>query len=60
VRRRPPSQGKHDADYAALAVDLIYGSLWYRLIFRVALLDYTWADAALAAAIPPVQPPAID
>jgi AcrR family transcriptional regulator len=29
---------------AALAVDLVYGTLWYRLIFRVGPLDYTWAD----------------
>jgi AcrR family transcriptional regulator len=31
-------------DHAGLALDLVYGSLWYRLIFRVAPLDHAWAD----------------
>jgi hypothetical protein len=30
----------------------VYGSMWYRLIFRVGPLDYTWADA-IADAIAP-------
>jgi AcrR family transcriptional regulator len=42
--------------YAALALDLIYGSMWYRLIFRVGPLDYTWADQ-VAAAIATHGPP---
>ena len=33
------------AAQAALAIDLIYGSMWYRLIFRVGPLDYGWADS---------------
>ena len=37
------------SDYAALAIDLIYGSLWYRLIFRVGTLDYPWADQVATA-----------
>jgi AcrR family transcriptional regulator len=35
--------------YAELAVDLIYGCMWYRLIFRVGPLDYAWADQVAAA-----------
>jgi AcrR family transcriptional regulator len=35
--------------YADLAIDLIYGSMWYRLIFRVGPLDYTWADQVASA-----------
>lgn len=37
------------SSYAALAIDLIYGSMWYRLIFRVGPLDDTWADQVAAA-----------
>jgi AcrR family transcriptional regulator len=52
ILQRAVTRGEITADYAALAVDLIYGSLWYRLIFNIAPLDHTWADA-LSAAIPP-------
>ena len=41
---RGAARGEIGRDRAALAVDLIYGSMWYRLIFRVATLDYQWAD----------------
>jgi AcrR family transcriptional regulator len=34
---------------AAIAVDLIYGSLWYRLIFAVGPLDNRWANAVARA-----------
>jgi hypothetical protein len=33
-----------DAAYAALVLDLVYGTLWYRLIFHIGSLDYAWAD----------------
>jgi AcrR family transcriptional regulator len=33
-----------DAADAALALDLVYGTLWYRLIFHLGPLDYAWAD----------------
>jgi AcrR family transcriptional regulator len=36
---------------AAIALDLVYGSLWYRLIFDIAPLDNNWADR-VARAIP--------
>jgi AcrR family transcriptional regulator len=49
ILRRAVARGEINADYAALAIDLIYGSLWYRLIFRVGPLDYTWADEVAAA-----------
>lgn len=52
ILERAVSRGEIASDYSALALDLIYGSMWYRLIFRVAPLDYTWADA-IAVAIPP-------
>jgi hypothetical protein len=32
-----------------MAVDFVYGSLWYRLIFEVGPLDYGWADAVAIA-----------
>jgi AcrR family transcriptional regulator len=34
---------------ARIAVDLIYGSLWYRLIFGVGPLDRRWANAVARA-----------
>jgi AcrR family transcriptional regulator len=52
ILERAVSRGEITGDYGALALDLIYGSMWYRLIFRVGPLDYTWADA-IAVAIPP-------
>jgi AcrR family transcriptional regulator len=42
--RRGEERGEIDQDKAGLALDLIYGSLWYRLIFLVGPLDYPWAD----------------
>jgi AcrR family transcriptional regulator len=49
---RAVARGEIDARYAALARDLIYGSLWYRLIFRTGPVDHTWAMdvAAMIAA----------
>jgi AcrR family transcriptional regulator len=52
---RAAARGEITAGYAAVALDFVYGSLWYRLIFRVGPLDYTWADD-LAMAIPPAPP----
>lgn len=49
VLERAVARGEITGGYAALAVDLIYGSLWYRLIFRVGPLDYSWADAVADA-----------
>lgn len=49
VLERAVARGEITDGYAALAVDLIYGSLWYRLIFRVGPLDYSWADAVADA-----------
>jgi len=46
---RAVSRGEITGHYAAMAVDLVYGSLWYRLIFDVGPLDYGWADAVAAA-----------
>jgi AcrR family transcriptional regulator len=43
------ARGEITSAYAALAIDLVYGSMWYRLIFRVGPLDYTWADEVAAA-----------
>jgi AcrR family transcriptional regulator len=55
ILSRAAARGEITSDYATLAVDFVYGTLWYRLIFRAGPLDYTWADD-LAAAIP--APPA--
>jgi hypothetical protein len=38
--------------HAAIALDLIYGSLWYRLIFDIAPLDNGWATAVTRAIAP--------
>ncbi len=47
--RRAVARDEITSGYAALAVDLIYGSMWYRLIFGVGPLDYTWADQVASA-----------
>jgi AcrR family transcriptional regulator len=52
ILERAVSRHEITGDYSALALDLVYGSMWYRLIFRVGPLDYTWADA-IADAIAP-------
>jgi len=38
---------------AAIAIDLIYGSLWYRLIFQNAPLDTSWAKDITDTLAPP-------
>jgi AcrR family transcriptional regulator len=45
-------RGEIAGDRAALAIDLVYGSLWYRLIFRIGPLDYAWADSVASAIAP--------
>jgi AcrR family transcriptional regulator len=48
---RAVARGEIEAGHAALARDLIYGSLWYRLIFRTGPVDHAWArDVATAIA----------
>jgi AcrR family transcriptional regulator len=42
---RAVARGELTRADAAIALDLIYGSLWYRLIFDVGTLDNRWADA---------------
>ncbi len=49
ILQRGEARGEIHHDNAALALDLIYGSLWYRLIFRTGPLDYRWADAVATA-----------
>ena len=41
---RAAARGEISARQAALALDLVYGSLWYRLIFRTGPVDYAWAE----------------
>jgi len=41
----PEALRYHGSGYVAL----VYGSLWYRFIFRVAPLDYSWADSVATA-----------
>lgn len=55
---RAVARGEIEAGHAALARDLIYGSLWYRLIFRTGPVDHAWAGdvaAAIAHASPGVS-----
>jgi AcrR family transcriptional regulator len=49
ILQRAVARGEIGGDYAAIAADLIYGSLWYRLIFHVGPLDYGWADSVATA-----------
>ena len=56
VLHRAAARDEITSTDADLAIDLIYGSLWYRLIFRVGPLDYTWADQ-VATAIASLRPP---
>jgi AcrR family transcriptional regulator len=37
------------AAHAATALELVFGSLWYRLVFETAPLDRAWADAVTDA-----------
>jgi AcrR family transcriptional regulator len=53
---RAVARGEITSGYAALAIDFIYGSLWYRLIFDIGPLDYSWADE-VAAGIAGAQGP---
>jgi AcrR family transcriptional regulator len=41
---RAVARGELAADDAATAVDLVYGSLWYRVIFGIGPLDEKWAE----------------
>jgi AcrR family transcriptional regulator len=46
---RGVERGEITPDLAGFAVDLVYGSMWYRLIFQIGPLDYTWAEAVVAS-----------
>jgi AcrR family transcriptional regulator len=45
VLQRSVDRGELRAEQAPTALDLIFGSLWYRLIFAVGPLDRRWADS---------------
>lgn len=49
---RAVDRGEVTREYAVMAIDLVYGSLWYRLIFDVGPLDHGWADAVAIAIAP--------
>jgi AcrR family transcriptional regulator len=49
ILQRAVARGEISGDDAAVAIDLIYGSLWYRVIFRAGPLDHRWADAVASA-----------
>ena len=42
-------RGELRRERAAIAVDLVFGSLWYRLVFAVGPLDRNWADSVAEA-----------
>jgi AcrR family transcriptional regulator len=46
---RAARRGEITAGQAATSVDLVYGSLWYRLVFGIGPLDQAWADAVTDA-----------
>lgn len=39
------ARGELSRERAATILDLVFGSLWYRLIFDIGSLDRAWADA---------------
>src|SRR4051794_18405501 len=45
VLERAVKRGELAPARAAVTVDFVFGSLWYRLIFGVGSLDRAWADA---------------
>jgi AcrR family transcriptional regulator len=49
VLERGVERGELSAERAEIAVDLVFGSLWYRLVFDVGPLDRAWADAVADA-----------
>lgn len=48
---RAAQRGELPVEHRGIAVDLIYGSLWYRLIFDLGSLDEDWADEVTDAII---------
>ena len=42
---RAATRGELDQDRVSTIIDLVFGSLWYRLIFNIGPLDRAWADA---------------
>jgi AcrR family transcriptional regulator len=42
--QRAVERGELTSRQVAIAIELIYGSLWYRLIFQIAPLDSDWVD----------------
>jgi AcrR family transcriptional regulator len=44
VLSRAVQRGELDGTRIELLTDLIYGSLWYRVVFAIAPLDDAWAD----------------
>jgi AcrR family transcriptional regulator len=49
VLERAVGRRELSPERAATIVDLVFGSLWYRLIFSVGPLDEAWADAVTDA-----------
>jgi len=46
---RAVQRGELDQAQAETALDLVFGSLWYRLIFGIGPLDRDWADGVADA-----------
>jgi AcrR family transcriptional regulator len=46
---RAVQRGELSAARAATALDLVFGSLWYRVIFGVGAIDHRWADGVADA-----------
>lgn len=56
VLQRAVRRGELAPGDADILLDLIYGSLWYRIIFDIAPLDTLWADAIARVLAPPRTP----
>lgn len=60
VLSRAVERGELDGTRIELLIDLIYGSLWYRVVFAIGPVDDAWADGVVQALVPAPAPERID
>lgn len=59
VLSRAAERGELDRARIELLIDLIYGSLWYRIVFAIGPIDDAWADGVVQALVPAPSPQGI-
>jgi AcrR family transcriptional regulator len=57
VLQRAVDRGVLETDRVPVILDLVFGSLWYRLIFGIGPLDRAWADAVTETICETTSPP---